>query len=168
MNKNLLILLAVSVVVFFANIGGTSIYVLDEAKNAGCAMEMYQRGDWVVPTFNDALRTDKPPLHYFLMKVSYFVFGINPFAARFFSAMMGVLTVLSVYFFSRKLLNEQIAFFSALILISSIQLSIQFHLAVPDPYLIFFLTTGLLSFIYAFVNNHKSFYYIFYFTVSLA
>ena len=168
MNRNLIILLIISSVVFFANIGGTSIYILDEAKNAGCAMEMYQREDWVVPTFNDDLRTDKPPLHYFFMKISYSFFGINPFAARFFSALMGVLTILSVYFFSRKLLNEQTAFFSALILISSIQLAIQFHLAVPDPYLIFFLTTGLLSFVFAYVNNHNLFYYLFYCSISLA
>src|SRR6478752_9922944 len=97
MNKNLLILLAVSVVVFFANIGGTSIYVLDEAKNAGCAMEMYQRGDWVVPTFNGVLRTDKPPLHYYFMKVAYGIFGINSFSARVFSSLMGIFTVLSVF-----------------------------------------------------------------------
>ncbi len=168
MNKNLIILLIGSALIFFANIGGTSIYILDEAKNAGCAMEMHQRGDWVVPTFNDALRTDKPPLHYFFMKVSYFVFGINPFAARFFSAVMGLLTILSVYFFCRKLLNERVAFFSALILISSSQLAIQFHLAVPDPYLIFFLTTGLLSFVYAYVTSRNLFYYLFYAAISLA
>jgi 4-amino-4-deoxy-L-arabinose transferase-like glycosyltransferase len=67
--KNLFLLLILSTVVYTANIWGTSVYILDEAKNAGCAMEMYQRGDWVVPTFNDALRTDKPPLHYYFMKV---------------------------------------------------------------------------------------------------
>ncbi len=161
-------LLILSALVFFANIGGTSIYILDEAKNAGCAMEMYQRGDWVVPTFNNVLRTDKPPLHYFFMKFSYSVFGVNPFAARFFSAVMGILTILCVYFFSRKLLNERTAFFSALILISSIQLAIQFHLAVPDPYLIFFLTLGLLSFAFAYTTSRHSFYYLFYAAVSFA
>jgi 4-amino-4-deoxy-L-arabinose transferase-like glycosyltransferase len=46
------IIVALSIVVYGSNLGGFSIYILDEAKNASCAMEMMQRGDLVVPTFN--------------------------------------------------------------------------------------------------------------------
>ena len=166
--KNLLLLLILSTVVYTANIWGTSVYRLDEAKNAGCAMEMYQRGDWVVPTFNDALRTDKPPLHYYFMKVGYSIFGITPFGARIFSSVMGVLTVLVVFLFCRKMLTEDAAFYTGMILVSSLQLGIQFHLAVPDPYLIFFLTLGWLSFIYAYVEKKRGYYYIFYVSIALA
>jgi len=131
-------------------------------------MEMYHRGDWVVPTFNDELRTDKPPLHYYFMRVAYTVFNVNAFSARLFSVVMGILTVLAVYFFTAKLIDKLAGFLSGLILACSIQLAIQFHLAVPDPYLIFFLTTGLLSFSYAFVFNRSVFYYIFYSSIGLA
>lgn len=168
MSIRILVLLVVAGLVYTANIGGTSVYILDEAKNAGCAMEMYQRGDWVVPTFNDALRTDKPPLHYYFMKVGYNVFGINPFAARIFSSLMGMLTIVVVFLFTRKLLNETVAFYASLILISSLQLAVQFHLAVPDPYLIFFLTCGWLSFAYAFINNKTVYYYLFYSAIAFA
>jgi len=37
-NKKLLLLLIVSALMFTANIGGFSIYVLDEAKNSTCAL----------------------------------------------------------------------------------------------------------------------------------
>ena len=84
--KNTLVLFILSFAICSLNIGGNTIYILDEAKNATCALEMMQRNDWVVPTFNGELRTDKPPLHYFLMLISYRVFGVNEFAARFFSA----------------------------------------------------------------------------------
>lgn len=130
-------------------------------------MEMYQRADWIVPTFNGELRTDKPPLHYFFMKGAFKLFGVNAFAARIFSSWMGVLTVLSVYLFTMKIVSEKAAFFAALILIASIQLSIQFHLAVPDPYLIFLLTTGWLSFYYGFKHNAK-FHYLFYACIAMA
>lgn len=93
MNRNVFVLLLLGLVVYSANSWNTSVYVLDEAKNAGCAMEMYQRNDWIVPTFNGELRTDKPPLHYFFMKMAYGVFGINPFSARFFSGLCGLLTL---------------------------------------------------------------------------
>ena len=47
------IVAVLAVVVYTANIWGVSIYFLDEAKNARCAMEMYQEGEWIVPMFNN-------------------------------------------------------------------------------------------------------------------
>ncbi|MBL0744723.1 ArnT family glycosyltransferase [Chryseolinea lacunae] len=141
-----LILLVLSVVVYFVNLGGTSIYILDEAKNAGCASEMLARHDPIVPTFNGALRTDKPPLHYYFMMTAYAVFGVNAFAARFFSAVAGIVLVMMMYVYVKRLRNESAAFFSALVLLSSLQLAVQFHLAVPDPYLIVCIAFCLLSF----------------------
>ena len=131
-------------------------------------MEMYQRNDWVVPTFNGELRTDKPPLHYFLMQLSYRTFGVGVFSARLYAITMGILTVLCVYLFGRRLADERTALIASLILISSLQLAVQFHLAVPDPCLIFFLTLGYLSFIYAFQFRNAVYYYLFYFSIGLA
>lgn len=143
LNLKFTVVCALSLVLFTANIGGLSIYILDEAKNSTAAREMFDRGDLIVPTFNYELRTDKPPLHYFFMMTAYGIFGVNEFSARFFSALFGILTVLSTYFFTRKFINEDAAFWSAIVLLSSIQVITQFHLAVPDPYLIFFFTTAL-------------------------
>lgn len=123
----------------------TPIYILDEAKNAQCAREMLQRGDWIVPTFNHELRTDKPPLHYFFMMLAYKVFGVNEFAARFFSGVMGLLTVTVTYLYTKKFTNAFTAFCSALVLAISTHFLFEFRLSVPDPYLIFFITLGLFS-----------------------
>jgi 4-amino-4-deoxy-L-arabinose transferase-like glycosyltransferase len=168
MSKRLLILLFLSTICYGSNFWGYPIYILDEAKNAACAMEMEQRSDWIVPTFNNDLRTDKPPLHYFFMMVAYKIFGVNPFSARFFSVVMGILTVLVLYFFVKIIVDEPTAFFSSLIVISSLQMMIQFHLAVPDPYLIFFITLGCLSFFYAYQGGRSLFYYLFYFSIAMA
>ena len=168
MDKKLLLVFALSVVVFYSNIQGISIYILDEAKNATCAREMWERGDLVVPTFNGELRTDKPVLHYYFMMLGYALFGVNPFGARFFSALMGLLTVLTTYWFTSKLLNRKIAFYSALVLVTSLQMAVQFHLAVPDPYLICFMTLAFFSFYYAYTEGKKVFYYLFYLAAGLA
>ena len=104
-----------------------------------------QRHDMIVPVFNGELRTDKPPLHYFFMIASYKLFGSNEFAARFFSAIMGLLTVLVTYFYTKRLANAFTAFCSALVLVCSTHFLFEFRLAVPDPYLIFFITLGLFS-----------------------
>lgn len=106
---------------------------------------MMHNGNWFVPTFNGELRTDKPPLHYFFMMMAYKIFGENAFAARFFSAIMGLLTVLVSFVYTRRLMDEFTAFCSFLVLGCSTHFLFESRLAVPDPYLIFFITLGLFS-----------------------
>ena len=137
------------------NLSHPMIYILDEAKNAECAREMLSSGNYLVPYFNGELRTDKPPLHYFFMVLSFKMFGVSAFAARFFSAVAGALTVLITFLFSRRVLGVKTAFFSALVLLSSLHFNFQMRLAVPDPYLIFFLTASFMCF-YLFVQTSKS------------
>lgn len=161
-------IMLLAIVTMATNFWGFPVYILDESKNAACAMEMLQRGDWVVPTFNGQLRTDKPPLHYFFMMTSYAVFGITPFAARFFSVIMGLLTVTTVYFFTRRMEGERVAFFAGLVMVSSLFMVGEFHLAVPDPYFIFFLTLCWLSFAYGLESNHSWYFYLSYFAMALA
>lgn len=167
-DRYFLIILFLAILVYGANFWGTSIYILDEAKNAGCAMEMYERGDFIVPTFNSILRTDKPPLHYFFMILAYKAFGINPFAARIFSVLAGLLTVIVVYLFTGKLMGRKTAFFSSLIMVSSLQLAIQFHLAVPDPYLILFMTILFFLFYLGYEKDSEKYLLGFYGVTGLA
>jgi len=131
--------------ILFFHLGAAPIYILDEAKNAQCAREMLQRNDWVVPTFNEELRTDKPVLHYYFMMVAYKIFGVNELAARFFSAVLGILTVGITYHFTKRFTTTLTAFCTALVLLASTHFLFEFRLAVPDPYLIFFITAGLLT-----------------------
>ena len=136
---------ALLAIILFFRLGATPIYILDEAKNAECAREMLTNGNNIIPTFNGELRTDKPPLHYFFMMGAYKFFGQTAFAARFFSAVMGLLTVLITYLYSKKFLNAIVGFCAALVLGCSTHVLFEFRLAVPDPYLIFFVTLGIFS-----------------------
>ncbi|WP_320018096.1 glycosyltransferase family 39 protein [Labilibaculum manganireducens] len=139
------LILLLYVIVATAGISG-SIYILDEAKNAECAREMLESGNYIVPGFNYELRTDKPPLHYFFMLLSYKIFGVSSWSARFFSIVFGALSLLITYFFVKKWLGIKSAYFSSLVLISSLHFGVFFHMAVPDPYLLFFFTASLFLF----------------------
>ena len=167
MNKtqSLFLILALSVAVMYANIGGLDVYALDEAKNAEAAREMLESGDWVVPYFNYELRTDKPPLHYYFMALGYQFFGVNAFGARFFSSLMGVLTILFTFLFTRKHFGQKPAIYASLVLISSLHFSLQFHMSVPDPYLIFFLTWAFFSFYEAYARHSRWRLLAFYFAI---
>ena len=138
-------LLAVVAGLLFFRLGAAPVYILDEAKNARCAAEMWANGQWLVPSFNGELRTDKPPLHYWMMGVSYTFFGVGEWQARLFSAVAGIATVWVVFYFVKRYLNAVTAFFAALVLGLSTHFLFEFRLAVPDPYLIFFTALGLFS-----------------------
>ncbi len=91
---------------FFLGLGTAQLFDEDEPKNAECGREMFARGDWLVPTFNEELRTDKPILVYWFMLASYHLFGVTEFAARFFSAVLGVGTCLLTYHIGRVLFSR--------------------------------------------------------------
>ncbi len=159
--------LLIGFILFSANIWGLSIYSLDEAKNATCAREMIQRGDYIVPTFNYELRTDKPPMHYYFMIIAYKIFGVSEFSARFFSSVFGVLTLLITFLFAKKFLGIRVALFSAFVLLASFHTALQFHMAVPDPYLIFYLNAVFFSFYTWFKKRKEIFLYLMYISMGL-
>ncbi len=57
---------------------------------------MIERGDFVVPYFNNRYRFDKPPFTYWAQVASFRIFGENAFAARFPSAVAAALTAVVI------------------------------------------------------------------------
>lgn len=153
---------------FSVNSGHISIYMLDEAKNSECAREMLEQKHLFEPTFNYNLRDDKPPLHYYFMMLSYAVFGINEWSARFFSTIFGAMTVVITFIFTARFLNKKTALLASLVLLASPHFNIQSHLAVPDPYLIFFSCWSLLLFYSASTTNRPSHKILMYVAIALA
>tara|TARA_R110000868_G_scaffold408319_1_gene691178 strand:- start:11703 stop:13322 length:1620 start_codon:yes stop_codon:yes gene_type:complete len=147
--------------VHFLGIEAYSIYILDEAKNAAAAMEMYKNQEWILPTFNGLPRYDKPPLHYYFFIIGYKIFGINPLGARFFSALAGFVCFVILYFYSYKVFSKRSAFYAGLALLSSIHWLLQFHLAVPDPFLITFLFLTLISYERYVSSDFQTKYYLY-------
>lgn len=151
----------------FINLGGHPIYILDEAKNAEAAREMFENNNWVVPTFNGELRTDKPALHYWFMMIAYKIWGVSAFSARFFSAVFGVLTIISTYHFTKKFISKKLGLITVFIFCSAIFFIQEFHLAVPDPYLIFFISFSLFNFFDYYIDRKKINLLLFYVALGL-
>lgn len=149
-----LLLWIVAFALFSAFSGAYPLYILDEAKNSEAAREMLISGNFWEPTFNESLRTDKPPLHYFFMMLSYSLFGVGPFEARFFSAIAGAFTVLLICRETDRYLSKATSALTALILTSALLFAHEFHMAVPDPYLIV-LVTGSLLYFFRFEQNNQ-------------
>jgi 4-amino-4-deoxy-L-arabinose transferase-like glycosyltransferase len=153
--KYLWLLFGLSVILLFPGLGKTPLWIYDEVRNAECAREMYERGDWIVPTFNGGLRTLKPPLHYYFMFGGFKIFGITELGARFFSAVFGVMTIFITWFFVKKFSSQRQAFITSLVLLASTHFLFEFRMSVPDPYLIFLNVVSIFT-AYSFFIERKN------------
>lgn len=159
--------ISLAFVLLFINLGGTSVFQVAEARNSQCAYEMMTGGDLITPTFNGALRTDKPALEYYAMMAAYAVSGKSEGAARFFSAVCGFAVVIATFYFVRKHVNVRAAWWSAFVLLSSMHTIVQFRLATPDPYLIFCHVLSLFCFYEGFTSRQFKWYVLMYILLGL-
>ena len=112
----------------------------DEPRFAEASREMIERGDYVVPYFNNQLRLDKPPLAYWAQVASYRIFGQNDFAARFPSAVAAALVALSILAWGSRLGGDRVGWWAAIIFTLSLQTFVHAKAAVADMWLVLFVT----------------------------
>jgi len=142
----LLVLLALSSLLFFLGLGDMGLTDRDEGRNAEAGREMFVSGDLVTPTFNGELRVAKPVFVYWLMTISYYAFGVSEFAARFPSALFGVALILMQYLFLSRLRGQTAGLLSALMLLLNTEMLALGRMAITDSVLIFFTTLSLFGF----------------------
>src|SRR5438067_8143457 len=132
----------------------------DEPRFAEASREMIERGNYIVPYFNNQLRLDKPPLTYWAQVSSYHIFGENDFAARFPSAIAASLTALAIYGWGRRIGGEKVGWWAAIIFTLSLQTFVHAKAAVADMWLVLFVTlahwAGYELFQFATANSDKS------------
>lgn len=103
----------------FFNLGQSSLTSFDEAWYASIAQNMFFNKDILYLKFNGNYFFDHPPFAIWMMTISFIIFGISSFAARFPSAFFSLLTIILVYFLGTKLFNRVVGFCSAIALLSA-------------------------------------------------
>ncbi len=132
---------------FLGWLGSTRLWDDDEPKNAVCGQEMFERGDWIVPTFNGTLRTDKPILIYWCMLAAFNVLGVNELAIRLPSALAGIGTVVLTFHLGRLLFDRRTGLVASGLLTSALMFAVLARAATPDSLLIVWITASLTSFV---------------------
>ena len=137
-----------SLAVFFCFWGNnkTPLFDTDEPRYAQAAREMLQRGEWVLPTFNGQPRYAKPIMFYWLIIVAYKVYGVNEFAARFWSGLAAVAIALLLYFALKGAFGYETALIAALCWLTSLATLIFAHAAITDMVLVAFMAGAIVSF----------------------
>jgi 4-amino-4-deoxy-L-arabinose transferase-like glycosyltransferase len=87
-----------------------------EARYAEIPRQMLEERSFVVPVLHGQPYLDKPPLFYWLVMVSYSLFGVHDWSARLVACSAGFLCVLATYFWARRLAGPRAALLGALLL----------------------------------------------------
>lgn len=145
MSKLNLLLLSLCFFVFFFGIGNYGLLDKDEPRYAGTALEMLKSNNWIIPQFNFQNRFDKPVLFYWLIALSYKLFGVSDFTGRLPSALCATLCVLFTWYVTKFFFGKRVSFLSVIILITSIEFVLLGRRAATDTALCFFFTGSLYS-----------------------
>ena len=114
-----LLLLLVSYLQFFHQLGGLGLVGPDEPRYAQVAREMAASGDFVTPRLHGEPWFEKPILYYWMAAAAFKALGVSELAARLPSAMAGLLGVVAVFLVGRHWVSTRCGLAAALILASS-------------------------------------------------
>jgi 4-amino-4-deoxy-L-arabinose transferase-like glycosyltransferase len=125
----------------------------DEPLYGETAREMIVLKDWLSPRMNFTPWFDKPILFYWEVILAFKLFGVNEFAARFWSALLGVGGLFLTYRLSLLLFaSRRKALFSGLILASSFGYIVLARASVTDMTLCFLISFALFAFYWGFTR----------------
>ena len=105
-------------IIFYVNLSSGHLWASDEQTYSQWAYHMVKTGDYLTPwAFGDvSFWIVKPPLHMWIMSLSYQAFGVNNVTSRLPSAIFGSLSLILVFFLGKKLYNSYVGFLSAIVL----------------------------------------------------
>jgi 4-amino-4-deoxy-L-arabinose transferase-like glycosyltransferase len=115
-----LALTALTLILFFANLGDSGMYAAQEGRAGIVVRNMVESGDYFTIQFKGHDVTEKPIFFYWLCLASYKIFGFTEFGIRFPAAASAALGVLLAYVMGRRIYGEKTGLFAALILATCI------------------------------------------------
>lgn len=146
-NRNIqLTFIGVILFIFFLGNFQLSLWDNSESVVALQAQQILQTGDWSIITFNIFEGITAHPLQIWETVLSYKAFGTTGFATRFPSVIYVILTLMTVFYFTRKLYSETIGLLSVVILASSFIVPTLAKVNLAESGLLFYTTVMFFTF----------------------
>lgn len=115
--RDLLILICGALILFTIALGSRDLWNPNEPIYGRAAVEMSQRGDWLIPTVNGTVFAEKPILYYWMALAASKITGnINEFTLRLPSVAAGLLGIILTYFLVLPYAGRKRALISGLLL----------------------------------------------------
>lgn len=141
---------------FFPFLGGVHLFDWDEINFAEIAREMIISNNYLQPSINFEPFWEKPPLFIWMQALSFHIFGVNEYAARFPNAVAGLTTLLFLYYAGQRIRNKEFALWWVLAYLGSILPHLYFKSGIIDPWFNLFTFVGIYYF-YLFHQGEKQF-----------
>ncbi len=126
------ILLALTALLYLPGTGTLPLMDRDEPRFAHATVEMMDRGEWIIPYFNEEYRFDKPPLTYWWMRLHYHLLGVNELSARLHSVLSVWLVGCVIWCMGRRLYSAKAGWIGAFAWLTSFQALVHGRLCVAD------------------------------------
>jgi 4-amino-4-deoxy-L-arabinose transferase-like glycosyltransferase len=143
----LLILTGLWLIIYFAALFAPPLLDDADATHASAARHMALTGDLVTLRVNGIRYLEKPPLPYWLVALSFRLFGFNTFAAHFPQAIGVLLLTLLGYRWAAQAFNPRTAFYTGLATLTSVGVFLFTRYFIPEILLSLFLCTTLYCFL---------------------
>jgi len=140
-----LLLLALAAPLFFFNLGAASLWHPDEPRFVASSRAMLERHDLVTPWWNGHPRFDKPILLYWLILLSYKLFGVSILAARLPVASLALATLWVTYRMGRLLGGHRVGILALLIAATAYRFVAWHRIALTDAPLCLAVALGWLG-----------------------
>jgi len=138
---------AVAMIVFVGcSISPPSLMDDVDAAHGQLARNMLKTGDWVIPHLDGVAYMEKAPLPYWLIALSYTIFGVHDWAARLPFALGAVLLCWVTFRYGRWAFSEQAGMYAGLALATSVGLFLFTRILIPDALLTLCVTLCFWSF----------------------
>ena len=133
-----------SLLLYLPGLGARDFWAPVEPRYAEIARVMLARGEWLIPTINGELYTDKPILYFWwVLLVSKLLGGVSEWSVRLPSALSAVGLVLATYALGRDLLGPRQGFLGAIVLATAARVLWEGRWAHTDMPFTFFFTLAL-------------------------
>lgn len=114
-----LLFLLLTLPLFFYKLGQSSLVSWDEAWYADIARNILESGDLLHLNFNGNPYTDHPAFGFWLVAITFKIFGVNEYWARFPQAASGFLGIIFIYLLGRDMFGRVVGICASLALASS-------------------------------------------------
>ncbi len=118
----------------------------DELRYAEVSREMLESGNWVLPSFNYQVYSDKPPLFFWMMAASMKLLGVHILSAMLPSFISAILTILMTYLLGKEMFHREVGLYGAWILSTFLLFIFMAQLVRMDMTLTLLVTSALYLF----------------------
>jgi len=133
------IIICAASLLFFPFLGHVHLFDWDEINFAECAREMIVSKDYLRAQIDFMPFWEKPPFFIWMQVIAMKLFGIGAFAARFPNALIGVITLATLFYAGKKIVNEKMAMWWVLLYAATWLPHFYFKSGIIDPTFNFFI-----------------------------